>query len=501
MHQRTVRATVATGIVEGFTREGVHRWRSIPYAQAPVGSLRFRAPRPPQPWSGVRHCHGFTNCAPQQRIYTALGLGRFQPTDEDCLTLNVVAPETPPGNQLPVMVFIHGGGYILGSSATPIYDGAALARRGCIYVSMNYRLGALGCLDLSSLSTAEYPLESNLFLRDIVAALQWVRDNIAVFGGDPDNVTVFGESAGAHAVSALLGVPAAAGLFHRAIAESPAAGMERSRDIAEQFAIRFAALLGARPGDAASTVMTATPAQLVAAQDELIDQGVQEQLGAFPIGPVYGDDVLPQHPVEAMRRGAAHPVPLIVGTNAEEGRLFTRFLQMLPTNETMIEDLFTHVAPATRRRILEAYPDYPARDACIRLGGDFAFGAAGWQIAEAHSAHAPTYAYRYDFAPRALRWSGLGATHATELFAVFDVYRSGLGMMMTAAGDRGPALRVSNEIQNRWREFARTGVPGQQWPAYTEADRAVRVFDRRSRVEFDPHRERRLAWNGFSLTG
>lgn len=106
--------------------------------------------------------------------------------------------------------------------------------------------------------------------------------------------------------------------------------------------------------------MTATPAQLVAAQDELIDQGVQEQLGAFPIGPVYGDDVLPQHPVEAMRRGAAHPVPLIVGTNAEEGRLFTRFLQMLPTNETMIEDLFTHVAPATRRRILEAYPDYPA---------------------------------------------------------------------------------------------------------------------------------------------
>lgn len=237
MHERTVRVTTGAGIVEGFTRDGVHRWRSIPYAQAPIGRLRFRAPQPVQPWSGVRHCHGFTNCAPQQRIYTAIGLGKFQPMGEDCLTLNVVAPEIPPPGPVPVMVFIHGGGYILGSSATPIYDGAALARRGCVYVSINYRLGALGCLDLSTLSTPEYPLESNLFLRDIVAALQWVRDNIAVFGGDPDRVTVFGESAGAHAVSALLGVPSAAGLFHRAIAESPAAGMERSRDLAAQLSL------------------------------------------------------------------------------------------------------------------------------------------------------------------------------------------------------------------------------------------------------------------------
>ncbi|HTM85078.1 MAG TPA: carboxylesterase/lipase family protein [Mycobacterium sp.] len=499
MHEQTVRATISTGIVEGFTRDGVHRWRSIPYARPPVGRLRFRAPQPAESWSGVRHCHGFTNCAPQQRIYTALGVGKFQSMGEDCLTLNVVAPEVPPSGPLPVMVFVHGGGYIMGSSATPLYDGAALARRGCIYVSMNYRLGALGCLDLSALSTPEYPLESNLFLRDIVAALGWVRENVAVFGGDPDNVTVFGESAGAHAVAALLAVPAAAGLFHQAIVESPAAGMERSCDIAAQFATRFAALLGVRKSDAAHAVMSATPEQLVVAQDELIDQGVQDTLGAFPIGPVYGDDVLPLHPIDAMRRGAAHPVPLIVGSNAEEGRLFTRFLRLLPTTEAMTEDMFSTVDPARRQRIIAAYPDYPAPDACIRLGGDFAFGAAAWDIAEAHSAHAPTYLYRYDFAPRALRWSGLGATHATELLAVFDIYRTGPGIMMTLAGDRRPALRVSNEVQNRWREFSRTGVPGDGWPVYTETDRAVLVIDRRSRVEFDPHRDRRMAWEGFSL--
>lgn len=149
MHERTVRARTATGIVEGFTRDGVHRWRSIPYARAPVGSLRFRAPQPAQPWPGVRHCHTFANCAPQQRRYTVMGIGRYQTRSEDCLTLNVVTPEEPATQPLPVMVFIHGGGYILGSSATPIYDGAALARRGCVYVSVNYRLGALGCLDLT----------------------------------------------------------------------------------------------------------------------------------------------------------------------------------------------------------------------------------------------------------------------------------------------------------------------------------------------------------------
>lgn len=244
MHERTVRARTATGIVEGFTRDGVHRWRSIPYARAPVGSLRFRAPQPAQPWPGVRHCHTFANCAPQQRRYTVMGIGRYQTRSEDCLTLNVVTPEEPATQPLPVMVFIHGGGYILGSSATPIYDGAALARRGCVYVSVNYRLGALGCLDLSSLSTPQITLDSNVYLRDLVLALRWVHDNIAEFGGDPGNVTIFGESAGAHITATLLAVPAAKGLFARAISESPAAGMVRSREVAAEFAARFANLIG-----------------------------------------------------------------------------------------------------------------------------------------------------------------------------------------------------------------------------------------------------------------
>ncbi|MCV7381208.1 carboxylesterase [Mycobacterium alsense] len=499
MHERTTRARTTAGIVEGFTRDGVHRWRSIPYARPPVGRLRLRAPRPAPPWSGVRHCHGFGNCAPQQRRYTMLGLGRYQPTSEDCLTLNVVAPEAASDAPLPVMVFIHGGGYILGSSATPLYDGAALARRGCVYVSVNYRLGALGCLDLSSLSTPEVPIDSNLYLRDLVLALQWVRDNIAEFGGDPGNVTIFGESAGACITATLLAVPAAEGLFARAISESPASGLVRPKEVADEFATRFARLLGARTGNAADALMRASAAQIVAAQHRLIDDGMENRLGAFPIGPSFGDDTLPVEPVEAIRRGRAHRVPLIVGTNAEEGRLFTRFLKMLPTNESMIEELLADTEPGARERITAAYPDYPAPAACIQLGGDFAFSSAAWQLAEAHCGHAPTYLYRYDYAPRTLRWTGLGATHATELLAVFDVYRTRFGALLTAAADRRAALRVSNEVQRRWRSFGRTGSPGDDWPAYTLADRAVMVFDRKTRVEFDPHPHRRIAWDGFSL--
>ena len=499
MHEHTVRVTTAAGTVEGFTRNGVHRWRSIPYAQPPVGALRFRAPQLAQPWRGVRYCHGFTRCAPQERRYTIVGVNKYPPMGEDCLTLNVVAPEAPQSESLPVMVFVHGGGYIMGSSATPICDGVGLARRGCVYVSVNYRLGALGCLDLSSLSTPDSPLESNLFLRDLVLALRWVQQNIAGFGGDPGNVTIFGQSAGAHAVATLLGVPEAEGLFAQVISESPATGMVRSREIAAEFAERFATLLGVRKQDAAHALMQASPADLVAGQNRLIDQGVQDMLGAFPIGPVFGDDMLPLDPVESMRRGVAHRVPLIVGTNAEEGRLFTRFLPLLPTPEPMVEALLAEVEPATRQRITAAYPDYPERAACVQLGGDFAFSSAAWEMAEAHGRHAPAYLYRYDYAPRVLRWSGLGATHATELLAVFGIYRTKFGAMLTAAADRRSALRVTNEVQRRWRSFSRTGTPGDDWPPYTDTDRAVMVFDRRSGLEFDPHPQRRMAWQGFSL--
>src|ERR1700736_1974771 len=263
MVDRSTRVTTTSGTVEGGTGDGVTRWRSVPYARPPVGRLRRARPPPPLPWRGVRYCHDFAFCAPQRRRYTVLGVNKYQPMSEDCLTVNVVAPATPTDEPLPVMFFIHGGGYMLGISATPIYDGAALARRGCVFVSANYRLGALGCLDLSSLSTPDYPIEGNLFLRDLVLALEWVRDNITAFGGDPDRVTIFGESAGAHAVATLVAVPAARGLMTGAIAESPASGMVVSAGGAARFAAKFAEFVGADRHNPGATLTQIEPRRFV----------------------------------------------------------------------------------------------------------------------------------------------------------------------------------------------------------------------------------------------
>jgi len=246
--------------------------------------------------------------------------------------------------------------------------------------------------------------------------------------------------------------------------------------------------------------MAARPVELGEALEQLIRRDMTDMPGAFPVGPSYGTDYLPVEPVAAMAEGRAHRVPLIVGNNAEEGRLFSRFLPLLPMSEPMIETLLADSDADRRQRITGAYPGYPSSSACMQLGGDFTFGTATWQIAEAHSRHAPTHVYRYDYAPRTLKWSGLGATHATELLAVFDTYRTTLGSLLTAAADQSSAIKVSRDIQRRWREFSRSGTPGDGWPAYRAGQRAVLVFDRRPRIEYDPDADRRRAWEGFTLS-
>jgi para-nitrobenzyl esterase len=493
MAQRDTRVTTTTGIVEGFRDDGVVRWRSIPYARPPQGALRLRAPEPPVPWSGVRHCREFGFAASQRKAYTRLGVYKFQPTSEDCLTLNIVSPATVSDEPLPVMFFVHGGGYMLGSAT--LYDGGRMACGGCVFVSVNYRLGALGAIDLSSLSTPEHTIDSNLSLRDIVQALQWVRDNIAEFGGDPVKVTIFGESGGAHAVATLLAVPSARGLFAGVISESPAVGLVSTVDQAAETASALVERLGVRPDEAAQAVLTADPERLAAVAYQLVVTKMEETPGKVGVGVTIDGDFLPVDPIGAMRRGEAHPVPMIVGNCADEGRLFTRMLKFVPVTEPLIERMLAASPPGTRERVYAAYPGYPRRDVCIQLGADSFFGAFVWQAAEAHSQHAPTYVYRYDYAPRTLQWLGVGATHGTELLAVYDMYRTSLtGALLTVAGDRRSARRVSDDVRNRWFEFAHTGCPGTDWPHYTESERPTMIFDRASRIEYDPTPTRRKVW-------
>jgi para-nitrobenzyl esterase len=413
---------------------------------------------------------------------------------EDCLSANVVAPATPAPPR-PVMVWIHGGAFSVGSSAAPGYAGHALVRRGdVVYVSFNYRLGTLGFTDVSRYSTPQRPIESNLGIRDQVAALQWVRDNIAAFGGDPGNVTIFGESAGGTSVTTLLAVPAARGLFHRAIAQSPAAHLAYRPDRTEEWGARLVGLLGAEEKDAADALLRASPADLVAAGARLDEWTNQAEPGTHCFAPVVDGEFLPAHPADAAAAGVTHPVPLLIGTNDREATIFARSgSTLLPTSAARLDRMFALTDPAARARMLDLY-----RGGVVDIAGDHAFWWPSVRVAEGQGAVAPTYMYRFDLASRLMRLTGIDATHTAEIAPVFGEVDGPFVRVLTALGGRAALRAVSARMQAHWTHFARHGTPAPGWPAYDAERRRTMVFDETDRVEEDPRAERRRAWSGFS---
>ncbi|WP_019932753.1 carboxylesterase/lipase family protein [Nocardia sp. BMG111209] len=488
------------GVVRGVAGRRVLRWRSIPYAAAPIGELRLRAPQPVQPWSGVRDAAEFGSVAPQHWVGARIGARQVLPIGEDCLTLNISAPPNPSSTPRPVMVFIHGGGYTFGTGSLRLYSGARLAlRRDVVVVSINYRLGAFGYLDFSEFSTPARPFDSNLGLRDQVAALEWVQRNIAGFGGDPDNVTVFGESAGAHAVVTLLTTPSAAGLFHRAIAQSAPADWVLNPVESRTFARRVLDKLGVAPEDAAAALESVGTDQLRHAMERALGGVLRRQPGSFPIAPVVDGEFLPRPPLVAIDEGDAHAVPLIIGTNRDEATLFKRFDPSLPTTPEQLRQALARCGEDEENRIVAAYPGYPKSKVAVRMGGDFTFWRPSVAVAQGHSRYAPTYMYRMDYAPPAARLAGLNATHALELIPVFGAVDSAVGRSFCATGGYRRWLSVQREFQENWLSFARTGTPLPSWPQYTEQRRATRIIDAPARVEVDPETAKRLAWEGIRV--
>jgi para-nitrobenzyl esterase len=520
---------VTGGVIRGFRDRGLDIWRGIRYAAAPVGERRFRAPGPVEPWAGVRDASRFGNVAPQAHRGQFMGAPGGTPMGEDCLNLNVVRRE---GNfadnePAPVMVFIHGGAYSVGSNREVPRQGENLARRGgVVYVAMNYRLGALGYLDFTRFSTAERPFENNLGLRDQVAALEWVRDNIRAFGGDPDNVTLFGESAGANAVTTLLATPAAAGLFRRAIAQSSPPNALYLPDLTARWAADYVEILSSAIANNSVEATTTEDAAVLlagASVDDLVRATTALQLrtpdrdpGTICLCPVIDGDYLPERPLDAFKNGHAHRVPLMIGTNDREGSLFVGRLDIMATNPSRIRAIFAKTRKKTRKAIKAEYPGLPARRAAADFGGDYSFWYPSVKVGERHARYAPVYFYRFDIAPRLIRLLGFDATHGLELFAVFDRMNGWFGRAMTALGGRKAFLRTAERMQHRWLAFAngsdpngevptaadlRPGAVEPVWPRYdAETDEHFRltlIIDEHDRVESDPRGERRVAWQEF----
>jgi para-nitrobenzyl esterase len=499
---------VTGGVVRGVREGGVLAWRGIPYAAPPVGELRFRAPQPAIPWAGVRDASRFGKVAPQAYKGQFRGVGPRVPSGEDCLTINVLTATVIPRKRLgmPVMVFIHGGGYTVGSSQDFTGRGEGFVRTGrVVYVSFNYRLGALGYLDFSRYSTPERPIESNLGLRDQVAALEWVRNNIRAFGGNPHNVTLIGESAGGNAVITLMATPAARGLFARAIAQSAPSNAVYPRELTAEWAGQFVEeLRAATAGDPSRASLE--PGELLATADvaDLTRAALVLQVrtpatnpGMFCMAPVVDGEFLPERPLDAFRHGRAHRVPLIIGTNDREGSVFRGQLDILPKSPVRIQIMFERAPASSHDAMRSAYPGLPLKRPASDFSGDYAFWYPSVQVGEHHSRVARVHAYRFDVAPRLMRLLGLDATHGIEMFTLFGSLDHPSARTMTALGGRAQYTNAGERMRRHWLQFACTGRVSDSWPAYTEMERLTLIIDTIDRVESDPRGDRRAGWQEF----
>jgi len=506
--------STAQGRVEGVERNGAWHFRGIPYAAPPVGERRFAPPGEPEPWDGVRSADAFGAISWQAAGGVSLLLGdQGGDPAEDCLFLNVTTPACDDARR-PVMVWVHGGGFVNGSASTPWYDGTRLALRGdVVVVSLNYRLGALGFLWLGDLDPAFASSGVNGLL-DQVAALRWVRDNIAAFGGDPDQVTVFGESAGAMSIATLLAVPSAGGLFHRAIVQSGAAHNCFSPEVAAEMTSTVMADLGVTDLEG---LLAAAPDALVRAGADLtavLFRDIRRVAGpsgialAMAFQPVVDGEWLPQHPLDALRCGTAASVPLVVGTNAEEWNLF----RLLSPSALDHPELLTRLDRTfgEGHRIHDAYaaahPGAGPDDLWSAVLTDASFRIPAERLLEARAAGlGPTVergsAWQYRFSWASPAFGGVaGACHALEIPFVFGALDHPGAELVLGGAPGEDVWALSHRLQDAWLAFARTGDPSTPelaWPAWTPDDRRLLRLDLEPVVEHDPDRRVRELWEGL----
>jgi para-nitrobenzyl esterase len=463
-----------SGPVSGVVADGVVAYKGIPYAAPPVGDLRWRAPQPAAPWTDVRMADAYGHdCMQLPFPSDAAPLGT--PPAEDCLYVNVWAPEKPAPAKLPVMVWIHGGGFVNGGASPAVYDGRHFAKRGVVFVSLNHRLGRFGFFAHPALSSEspKGPLGNYGYL-DQIAALKWVQKNVAAFGGDPGNVTVFGESAGGGSVNTLMVSPLARGLFHKAIVESGggrAGGIMTPRNLkeAEAVGVAFAKLAGVAGEDAAAlAALRKLPAPDLVRGLNLMTMGQQRETYA---GPMIDGQIVAEEPETAFRAGRQARVPYLVGANNRE-------FGFMPLPPQAVEGMIARFG-ADKDAVVAAYdPEKTGNlgEVGVGLASDGAMVEPARLLARlASAAGQPTFAYRFSYVASSIRKDVKGALHATEIPFVFETVRAKYGDTTTAEDEA-----IAAAINAYWVAFARTGDPNgdgrPKWPAYTEKDDVIMDF-------------------------
>jgi para-nitrobenzyl esterase len=485
------------GRLRGAVQNSVHVWKGIPFASPPVGALRFCAPRSPESWMGVRDATRFGSPCIQLPFFSDIDAPIVG--SEDCLTLNVWSP-APDEKRRPVLFWIHGGGWVMGTGSA--YDASLLAARGdVVVVTVNYRLGPWGFLYLGDIAGQEVADSANPGLLDLAAALRWVASNIARFGGDPDNVTIFGQSAGGMLVGTLLGLPAARGLFHRAIALSGAARNVRDREIGTRVAEDLLHRVGLSRREV-NGLRNVSAAQVYRAGARILAQSANEVLDVEPFLPVVDGTVLPRHPTEAVAEGASREVPLLLCTARDEMTIMVpQCPQVLTGKESFIrrklgEAKFAELALAYQRAA------DATRDWRLALLGATMFGIPAIRLAEAAcSAREPVWMVRMDYRLSVPPFDTCGASHLSDVLLIFEASTNWSKTVAQAGTLEDKA--VADAFQNLIFGFARDGRPVSrripQWPQYDTVTRATLIFDSECRVQSDPLAEERRAWDGIPL--
>lgn len=500
------------GPVSGLVDDdGTARFLGIPYAAAPTGVNRFAAPVPPDPWTLPLPAHAFGPTAPRTvgaRLDELLS-GKEPVPGEDWLNLNVWTQAHAPTVRRPVLVWIHGGAFVRGSSAGTAYDGAVFARHGIVCVSINYRLGVEGFGYI-----ADAPAPANRGLLDQIFALRWVRDNIANFGGDPDDITVAGESAGAMCILALLST-GRRDLFHRAIVQSGSAHVAQTPEDAALVVGEIAARLGVTASFAGLSAKT--PAEVVAKQTEVHNAILENpdpvkyghttiQTCGMSLVPVIDGALLHQRPIDAIARGAGREVPLLIGTNVEENRHFVLPARSDVPPEAWQQRLTDYGVPDSADKydhykagFPKSYPREDPPEVFAAVMTDRLFRIPVYRIAEARAnvSSATTHVYEFGWrTPRTREDSRpLGACHIAEIpFIWQSLDASGVDELVVA-----PPRDLADEMHRRWVEFILTGTPT-DWPAYDTTQRPVMTFRRDNEpvneVVPDPRGHERLLWEG-----
>jgi para-nitrobenzyl esterase len=486
----------AAGSLRGSWDQGVAVFRGIPFAEPPVGALRFAAPRRVPPWDGVREAVEFGPPPPQAMAFGMDTLA--SEAADDWLTINVWSPEPNPAAGLPVMVWIHGGAYTIGMSSLPEYDGARLCRDGdVVVVTFNYRVGIEGFAQIEG-------APANRGLLDQIAALEWVRDNIHAFGGDPNRVTIFGESAGGGSVASLLAMPRAAGLFRRAIAQS-AQGTFFTPELAAGIASACATELGLQPTIA--HLRTAEPALLSAAGDAVTEKMLQwlPSWGAAAyrsilFAPVIDADTLPVTPWQALADGAGRDIDLLVGHTRDEQRLFTVLSGLLgQVTEEQAQTALDFLAPGPDGASLyrEGFPAASPDELYETVQSDWLFRMPTLHLAQTQIAGGGRV-HVFELTWPAPGMHGVfGACHGLDVPLVFGNLGQGQPAMLIGETPTPEAESLSAHMRASWTAFATHGDPG--WPAYDAAQRLVKLFDTHPAVTAYPEETSRRIWQDHTF--